>query len=114
MINYRNIFNPTYNYIGIIIIIILVLIIIGLQKDVFASIKHISKTVLISGLIILIFTLLLNFIMEFLIIGGYKIFIQIITDNIISNLYFYSITLIIISSSINLLIRVLPNPKKID
>lgn len=113
MINYRNIFNSTYNYVGIVVIIILALIIVVIKKDVLASVKQISKTVFISGLIILIITLLLNFVMEFLIISSYKIFIQIITDNLISNLYFYSITLMIISSIINLLIRVLTNSRKI-
>ena len=111
MINYRNIFNPSYNYIGIILIILISLLIIIIKKDTLASIKQISNSFLTAGIIILIITLFLNFIMEFLIISSYKILIEIITTNIISNLYLYSIIIILISSLINLIIKIITKSK---
>lgn len=105
MINYREIFNSNYSYIGLIFIIILSLIIVIIERNTVSSVSRISKYFLLAGIIILVITLLLNFIIEFLIISSYKIFIEIITKNLIENLYFYSIIIIIISSAINLIIK---------
>ena len=109
MINYRQIFNPQYNYIGIIIILILILIIYFIQKNIFTTIKQISKIFLISSTLILIITLILNLIIDKLLIANYKIFIEIITKNIINNLYFYSITTIIIIIFITLITKIFTN-----
>ena len=109
MINYRQIFNTQYNYIGIIIILILILIIYFIQKNIFTTIKQISKIFLISSTLILIITLILNLIIDKLLIANYKIFIEIITKNIINNLYFYSITTIIISIFITLITKIFIN-----
>lgn len=109
MINYRQIFNPQYNYIGIIIILILILIIYFIQKNIFTTIKQISKIFLISSTLILIITLILNLIIDKLLIANYKIFIEIITKNIINSLYFYSITTIIISIFITLITKIFIN-----
>lgn len=111
MINYRNIFNPSYNYLGLIFIAIISLIIILIQKDALVGIYKISKSCLTAGIIIFIITLILNFIMEFLIVSSYKVFIEIITKNVISSLYFYSIIIIIISSLLNIIIK---TTKKIE
>lgn len=111
MINYRNLFNPSYNYIGLIIIIIISLLIIIIQKDTIKSIQQISKTCLIASLTILIITILLNLLMNGLIPNSYKVFIEIISKNVIKNLYFYSILLIIISSIMNILTKILTKPK---
>ena len=111
MINYRNIFNSSYNYIGQMIIIILSLLIIIIEKDTVSSIYRISKYTFISGIVILSLALLSNFIMEFLIFNSYKVFIEIISKNLIENLYFYSIIIIIISGIINLMLKTLNNTK---
>ena len=111
MINYRNIFNSSYSYIGLILIFILALIIIIIEKDTLSSIYRISKYAIISGIIILLLALLSNFIINFLVFNKYKIFIEIITKNLINNLYFYSIIIIIISGIINLMLKTLSNTK---
>lgn len=105
MINLRQIFNPSYNYIGIIFIIFIALTIFIIQKNTVVSIYQISRSGLIAGIIILLITLLISFIMEFLIVSSYRIFIEVITKNVISSLYFYSITIIIISSIVNLMLK---------
>ena len=70
------------------------LTIIIIEHDTVSSVCRISKYCSIAGIIILAITLLLNFIMESLIISSYKVFIEIITKNLINNLYFYSIIII--------------------
>lgn len=111
MINYRQIFNPSYNYIGLIVIVLLVLTIIIIKKDILASIQEITESCLIAGIVILIMNLILNFMIDFFVFNSYKVFIEIITNNVIKNLYFYSITIIIISSIIKLIIN---TTKKIE
>ena len=105
MINYRNIFNSSYNYIGLILIFVLALIIIVIEKDTVSSVCRISKYALISGIITLVLALFSNFIIEFLVFNRYKVFIEIISKNLIENLYFYSIIIIIISGVINLMLK---------
>ena len=111
MINYRQIFNPSYNYIGLIVIVLLVLTIIIIKKDILESIQEIAESCLIAGIVILIMNLILNFMIDFFVFNSYKVFIEIITNNVIKNLYFYSITIIIISSIIKLIIN---TTKKIE
>ena len=111
MINYRKIFNPSYNYIGIIIIIIITLTIFMLQKDTLESIYKISKISLTASSITLITGLMLNFVIEFFIVGSYKIFIEIITKNVIGNLYIYSLSLIVISGIVILVIKTIIKSK---
>lgn len=111
MINYRNIFNTSYNYIGLILIFVLALIIIVIEKDTVSSVCRISKYAFISGIITLVLALFSNFIIEFLVFNRYKVFIEIITKNLINNLYFYSIIIIITSGIINLMLKTLSNTK---
>lgn len=114
MINYRNIFNPTYNYIGIIFIIIISLSIIILQKKLITSIYKISKTFITSSLIIIIITTIFNLIIEFVVTNNYKIFIKIITTNVINNLYTYSFITLIISLILKIMIKTISNSNKIN
>lgn len=111
MINYRNIFNSSYNYIGLILIFILALLIIIIERDTVLSVSRISKYTFTSGIIILVLALLSNFIIEFLVFNSYKVFIEIISTNLIKNLYFYSIIIIIISGIVNLLLKILSKTK---
>lgn len=111
MINFRNIFNPSYNYIGIICIIIIALLIIIVQRDTLASIYQISKTSFIAGIVTLIIALISSFLTNLLIPNSYKIFIEIISDNVLNHLYFYSILIIIISSILMLIIKTITKQK---
>ncbi|MCI6265333.1 MAG: hypothetical protein MR598_00615 [Erysipelotrichaceae bacterium] len=96
MINFRNIFNPSYNYIGLLIILILIVLIIWLNHDIKDSLKKIGKTAIISGLITLIIGFLLNLIINNLVPYQYKIFIQVISQNVFNNLILASIVTIIL------------------
>ena len=105
MINFRTIFNPNNTYIGFIIILAISLIIIIIRKDIKESIYQISKTSIISSIITLIFAFITSIIIYLFMINSYKLFIEIITKNILNSIYFYSIVLLIISGIINLTIK---------
>lgn len=85
MINYRSIFNPSYNYIGIILIVIIILLIILNNKNICISLKQIGKISILSGSITCLLSISINFIIDFMISNKYKIFVQIISDNVIKN-----------------------------
>ena len=105
MINFRTIFNPNNTYIGFIIILAISLIIIIIRKDIKESIYQISKTSIISSIITLIFAFITSIIIDLFMINSYKVFIEVITKNILNSIYFYSIVLLIISGIINLTIK---------
>ena len=105
MINFRTIFNPNNTYIGFIIILAISLIIIIIRKDIKESIYQIIKTSIISSIITLIFAFITSIIIDLFMINSYKVFIEIITKNILNSIYFYSIVLLIISGIINLTIK---------
>lgn len=86
MINFREIFNPSYSYIGLLLVIALIILIIIIEKK--RSMKIIGYSCLSSGIVLLLIYLIGN-----LIIGSfsYKIFIQIITNNFFSSIVMLSI-----------------------
>ena len=105
MINYRNIFNLNYSYIGLIVIGVLVVLIFILNKNFIRSIYQISNHLFIGGLVTIITSVLINFCIDFFIISNFKILIEIITKNLIRDLYIYSISLIVVSFFINLILK---------
>lgn len=82
MINFRQIFNPSYNYIGMFIIAILILWILVNNKNLYESLKQIGTISLISGIITLFLAIIINFIINQLLPHQYKIFIQVISQNV--------------------------------
>ena len=96
MINFREIFNPSYNFIGLLFIALFIMIILLLNKNILYCLKIIGKTFLISGIITLILDILLYLGLDMVLISYYKIIIQIITNNVLKNCLYYSLTSIII------------------
>lgn len=86
MINFREIFNPSYSYIGLIIIAILVITLIVLEKK--RSIKIIGYSCFTSGIVLLLIYLLGNLIINNY---SYKFFIEIITNSFFGSLVIISI-----------------------
>ena len=105
MINYRNIFNLNYSYIGLIVIGVLVILIFILNKNFIRSIYQISNHLFIGGIVTFITSVLINFCIDFFIISNFKILIEIITKNLIRDLYIYSISLIVVSLFINIILK---------
>lgn len=111
MINFRSIFNPSYNYIGLVFIVIIALLIIIIQKDTLQSLLQITKISLIAGIITLLLTVIINFSLELLVPNTYQIFLRVITKNVISSLYFYTVLIIVLSAIINSIIRIFTRKK---
>lgn len=96
MINFRKYFNPSYNYIGLLIIALLILLIIFINQDIKNSIKKIGTVSLVSGLITLLGGFFVNFLLDILISYKYKIFIQVISKNVFNHLLLASLIAIIL------------------
>ena len=86
MINFREIFNPSYSYIGLILIFIIVILIILLEKK--KSIRIIGYSCLSSGLVLLLIYFIGNLIVSN---NSYKFFIEIITNSFFGSLVILSI-----------------------
>ena len=81
MINFREIFNPSYSYIGLIIIAILLISLIILEKK--RSIKVIGYSCFASGIFLLLIYFIGNLVINNI---NYKFFIEIITNSFFSSL----------------------------
>ena len=86
MINFREIFNPSYSYIGLIIIAVLVISLIAIEKK--RSIKVIGYSCFISGIFLLLIYFVGNLIINNI---NYKFFIEIITNSFFSSLIIIAI-----------------------
>lgn len=82
MINFRTIFNPDYTFIGIIAIILIVLLIIWNNHNLQKSLHQIGIICLVSSIFTLIFTILIKFVLNQMIPYQYKLFIQVISENV--------------------------------
>lgn len=98
MINFREIFNMNYSFIGIILIFIIIMIIMLLNKNIWYSTKLIGKSFIISGIIGLIINLIIYIGNKVIVMGNLKIFINIIISNVIKNLLIFSLISIIMGS----------------
>lgn len=92
MINLRNIFNPSYSYIGLIAIAILILLIFLLQQDSKATLKTIGTTSLVAGITTLALSLLMKLVIATLIPYQYKIFIQVISNSLLISILYLSLS----------------------
>ena len=91
MINFREIFNMSYSYIGIIIIGIIMIMIILLDKK--EGIRIIGRSFFYSGVVLIIFYLLGNMLISSF---EYKIFVEVISDNFFSSLIIFSVISLIL------------------
>lgn len=96
MINFREIFNPNYNFIGLLFIALLMMIILLLNRNIFYCLKVIGKTFLISGMITLFLDFILYLGLNMVLISYYKIIIQVISNQVLKNCLYYSIISIMI------------------
>jgi len=107
MINFREIFNPEYSFIFVILILILTVMIFILHKNTKESIHILGKFVLISGVITLLIAIVLELGINTFIPYNYKIFVQVISKNLSVNLLYNAIENIIIGLGLLLLSKIL-------
>ena len=100
MINYRNIFNPSYNYIGLILIFALIGLIFLNNRNIKKSFQQIGIITTCSGLITLIIAFLLNFLVDLALPQQYQIFIEVISANISKNCLHTSLIAILIGGAL--------------
>lgn len=86
MINFREIFNISYSYIGIAVILLLIVILFVLDKR--SGIKVIGYSFLTAGIVLLIIYLFGNMIIDSF---SYRVFIEIISDNFFNSIIVYSV-----------------------
>ena len=86
MINFREIFNVKYGYIGIGIIVLFLLILIFVNKDIFKSFRNVGVILIISGIISAVIGLLFNFGINIFVDSTYKVFVDVIGDSFYSSL----------------------------
>ena len=96
MINFREIFNPNYNFIGLLFMALLMMIILLLNRNIFYCLKVIGKTFLISGMITLFLDFILYLGLNMVLISYYKIIIQVISNQVLKNCLYYSIIFMMI------------------
>lgn len=96
MINFREIFNPNYNFICLLFMALFMMIILLLNRNIFYCLKVIGKTFLISGMITLFLDFILYLGLNMVLISYYKIIIQVISNQVLKNCLYYSIISIMI------------------
>ena len=96
MINFRNIFNPSYSYFMLMFILVLVILICLLNQNIKSSLKTLGKTILISGIITLVLSLLIELGINAFVTYNYKIFVKVISDSLfVSLLYSAGVSIVI-------------------
>ena len=111
--NYRAIFNPNYNFIGIILLILIITILFLLNKNLKYTLTLINKTFFITGIIALSLSVFINIILRMFIPYHYRIFIQVISDNVIKNSTYYSCICIVLGLIGTIFIKILPKGSKV-
>ena len=109
MINFRTIFNNNYSVLGILIILFVILLILLINQDSRTSLKLIGTPCIISGIIALFIDFILYLIIN-IIPHQYKIFIEVISNNIIKNIIYASI----ISITVGIILIVLSRKNVIE
>ena len=109
MINFREIFDISYSYVGIGIILGLIFLIILLDRG--DGVKVIGSSFFVSGIVMLVVYLFGNVIIDSF---SYRFFIEIISDNFFSNLIIFSVVSLILGGIGIVGYKYINHEKKLD
>ena len=109
MINFREIFDINYSYVGIGIILGLIFLIILLERE--DGVKVIGSSFFVSGIVMLVVYLFGNVIIDSF---SYRFFIEIISDNFFSNLIIFSVVSLILGGIGIVGYKYINHEKKLD
>ena len=109
MINFREIFDISYSYVGIGIILGLIFLIILLERE--DGVKVIGSSFFVSGIVMLVVYLFGNVIIDSF---SYRFFIEIISDNFFSNLIIFSVVSLILGGIGIVGYKYINHEKKLD
>jgi len=90
MINFREIFNINYSYVGLIIIGILMIILVLLDKK--ESIRVMGKSFFVAGIFLFLIYLFGNIIISNF---SYKFFIEVISDSFFSSVIVFAVVSVV-------------------
>ena len=94
MINFRQIFNMNYGYLGVIIVIIFLILIILINKNIQTSLKQLGIIAITASILNFLFLIIINFLTELELLNNYKIFIEVITKTFSQELTLYSLVIL--------------------
>lgn len=114
MINYRSIFNPDYNYIGIILILIIIALIFLNNSNFRQSLHQIGFIITISGFVTLIIAFLLDFVVDIVLPARYQLFVEVISNNIYENFWKTSIMTIFLGGFILIINKIFHSRKLVN
>jgi hypothetical protein len=86
VINFREIFNTTYGYIGLGIILLLFLLIIIINRDIKKSFNDIGRITITSGIINIIIYFLIKLLLNVIVNSNYIVFIEVISKTLFTSL----------------------------
>ncbi len=86
MINFREIFNINYSYIGLVLIAVLMIVLVMLDKSL--SIKVFGYSFFCAGFFMLVIYLIGNMIVSSF---SYRFFIEVISDNFFNSIIIFSV-----------------------
>lgn len=107
MINYRQIFNPNYTLIGLIITLTLIILLALTNKDIITTIRQVSKTTLTASIITIIISFFLKLLITLIIPSNYQIIIEVISTNFTKSLITTSLILTFTSVLLLILLKIL-------
>lgn len=111
MINFREILNPSYNFVGLLLISLLLMVILLVNKNIKYAGKLIGNTFVVSGIITLGIDLLLSFVLKLILTSYYKVIIEVITTNLLKECFYYSLISIILGILLKSILK-FTSPKK--
>lgn len=113
MINYRQIFNPNYTLIGLLITLTLITLLALTNKDIITTIRQVSKTTLTASIITIIISFSLKLLITLIIPSNYQIIIEVISTNFTKSLITTSLILTFTSALLLILLKILKKPQPI-
>lgn len=109
MLNYREIFNPTYGYIGVIIILLLFGVLLIINKNLRESLKLVANIIITSACLNIFLVIIFKIFITLIIDYNFRIFIEVISDTLISNLLTKALIEVVLGVFLFVIYKYLPN-----
>ena len=113
MINYREFFNPSYGHIGIIIILLIFGILLIINRSLKENLRLVANIITTSAVLNIFLVIIFKVFITLIIDYNFRIFIEVISDTLISNLLTKSLIETILGLFLLLIYKYIPstNPK---
>lgn len=112
MINFREIFNPVYGYMGLIVILLILGLILIINRNIKTSFQIMGVIIITSSILNIIIALIIKLFIRYIIDYNYRIFIEVISDTLFSSLFYKSIVSLVIGILLLIIYKVIPQNRK--